>query len=77
MFDVIIESSKIGVRKPESRFFQRACAQLGITASQAVYLDDLGANLKPARSMGMYTIKVEDPAIAIAKLESVLGISLR
>jgi putative hydrolase of the HAD superfamily len=76
LFDVVIESSKIGVRKPEIRFFERACEQLGIAASQAVYLDDLGANLKPARTMGMHTIKVEDPAIAIAELESVLGISL-
>ncbi|MBI3528572.1 MAG: HAD-IA family hydrolase [Betaproteobacteria bacterium] len=76
LFDVVIESSKIGVRKPEIRFFERACEQLGISASQAVYLDDLGTNLKPARTMGMRTIKVEDPAIAIAELESVLEISL-
>ena len=76
LFDVVIESSRIGVRKPEIRFFERACEQLGITASQAVYLDDLGTNLKPARVMGMRTIKVEDPAIAIADLESVLEISL-
>lgn len=77
LFDVVIESSKIGVRKPEIRFFERACDQLGIEASQAVYLDDLGTNLKPARSMGMHTIKVEDPAMAIAELESVLEISLQ
>jgi putative hydrolase of the HAD superfamily len=77
LFDVVIESSKTGVRKPEARFFELACEQLGIAAPQAVYLDDLGSNLKPARSMGMYTIKVEDPAVAIAELESVLAISLR
>lgn len=77
LFDVVIESSKIGVRKPEPRFFELACGQLGITPPQAVYLDDLGTNLKPARAMGMHTIKVGDPAIAISDLESVLGISLR
>lgn len=77
LFDVVIESSKIGVRKPESRFFELACEELGISASQAVYLDDLGTNLKPARTMGMRTIKVADPAIAIAELESVLEIPLR
>ena len=77
LFDVVIESSKIGVRKPEIRFFEQACERLGISASQAVYLDDLGTNLKPARIMGMRTIKVEDPAIAITELESVLEISLR
>jgi putative hydrolase of the HAD superfamily len=77
LFDVVIESSKIGVRKPEARFFELACEQLGITASQAVYLDDLGSNLKPARIMGMHTIKVEDPGVAIAALESVLAMRLR
>lgn len=76
LFDMVIESSKIGVRKPEIRFFERACEQLGITASQAVYLDDLGTNLKPARTMGMRTIKVGNPASAIAELESVLEIRL-
>lgn len=76
LFDIVIESSRIGVRKPETRFFERACEQLGIVASQAVYLDDLGTNLKPARAMGMHTIKVEEPGIAIAELESVLGIRL-
>lgn len=77
LFDVVIESSRIGVRKPETRFFELACEQLGIVASEAVYLDDLGTNLKPARIMGMHTIKVEDPASAIAELESVLGMELR
>jgi len=77
LFDVVIESSRIGVRKPETRFFELACEQLGIVPSQAVYLDDLGTNLKPARIMGMHTIKVEDPAVALAELESVLKITLR
>ncbi len=77
LFDVVIESSKIGVRKPERRFFELACGQLGIAATEAVYLDDLGTNLKPARAMGMHTIKVEDPAVAIAELESVLDLALR
>ncbi len=76
LFDIVIESSKIGARKPEALFFELACKQLRIAAPQAVYLDDLGTNLKPARAMGMHTIKVEDPAIAIAELESVLEIRL-
>lgn len=77
LFDIVIESSRIGVRKPEPRFFELACEQLGIVASEAVYLDDLGTNLKPARTMGMHTIKVEDPASALAQLESVLRMQLR
>jgi putative hydrolase of the HAD superfamily len=76
LFDVVIESSKVGVRKPEPRFFELACAELGITPEQAVYLDDLGTNLKPARKMGMHTIKVEDHSKAIAELEVVLDLKL-
>ena len=76
LFDEVIESSKIGVRKPERRFFELACEKLAIDPSQAVFLDDLGANLKPARAMGMHTIKVADPDLALDELSSVLGIDL-
>ncbi|HEX9547229.1 MAG TPA: HAD-IA family hydrolase [Acidimicrobiales bacterium] len=76
LFDVIIESSKAGVRKPDPRFYRMACDALGIEPSEAVFLDDLGINLKPAREMGMTTIKVVDPSSALAELESVLGFSL-
>lgn len=75
-FHRVIESSKIGARKPEPRFFAAACRQLDIDPAEAVFLDDLGANLKPARAMGMYTIKVEDPDRALAELESLLGLKL-
>jgi putative hydrolase of the HAD superfamily len=74
LFDEVIESSKIGVRKPELRFFEIACEQLGIEADQAVLLDDLGINLKPARAMGMTTIKVTSEAQALGDLGEVLGI---
>ena len=77
LFDVIVESSVVGVRKPEPRFYEIACERLGIEASEAVFLDDLGVNLKPARAMGMTTIKVEDPADAITQLEAVVGFPLR
>lgn len=77
LFDAVIESSKIGARKPEPRFFELVCTRLRIAPEQAVYLDDLGANLKPAKAMGMRTIKVEDPATALAELETALAIVLR
>jgi putative hydrolase of the HAD superfamily len=77
LFDVIIESSKVGVRKPDPRFYELACEALGIEPSEAVFLDDLGVNLKPARAMGMTTIKVVDPDDALAELETVLGLVLR
>ncbi len=77
MFDVVIESSVVGVRKPETRFYEIALEALGIEAGEAVFLDDLGINLKPARALGMTTIKVDDPAVAIDELEAVLGMRLR
>ena len=77
LFDVVIESSKTGVRKPDPRFYEMACEQLGIEPHEAVFLDDLGVNLKPARAMGMTTIKVEDPDEAISELERVLDFPLR
>ena len=77
MFDGIIESSKVGVRKPDPRFYELACERLGIEPSRAVFLDDLGINLKPARAMGMATIKVGEPAQAITELEGIVGFALR
>jgi putative hydrolase of the HAD superfamily len=73
LFDVVVESSRIGVRKPERRFYEIACEQLGITPNEAVMLDDLGVNLKPAREMGMRTIKVGDPDEALRELSEIIG----
>ncbi len=75
-FDVIVESSRVGIRKPEPRFYELACDLLAIEPAEAVFLDDIGANLKPARNMGMHTIKVVDPVAALAELESVVGFPL-
>lgn len=76
IFDVIVESSRIGVRKPEPAFYRIACESLQIQPNEAVMLDDLGVNLKPARELGMRTIKVTDPAEALRELETVLGFPL-
>jgi putative hydrolase of the HAD superfamily len=76
LFDAVVESSKVGVRKPEPRFYELACQTLGVVPAECVFLDDLGINLKPARAMGMTTIKVEDPAVALAELSEVLGLPL-
>ena len=72
-FDVIVESSKIGVRKPEPRFYEIACELLGVTPDECVFLDDLGINLKPAAAMGMATIKVNSEDQAITDLSAALG----
>jgi putative hydrolase of the HAD superfamily len=75
-FDVIVESAREGLRKPDPRIYALVIARLNVLASQAVFLDDLGINLKPARAMGMTTIKVVDPADALRELQAVLGFSL-
>jgi putative hydrolase of the HAD superfamily len=77
VFDVVIESSKAGVRKPDPRIYQMCCTELGVEPQECVFLDDLGVNLKPARTMGMTTIKVTDPDSALAQLEEVVGFALR
>ena len=76
-FAHVVESSKVGVRKPEPRFYEIACELVGVEPTECVFLDDLGINLKPAKAMGMTTIKVGAADQAITELESVLGISLR
>lgn len=76
LFDVVVESSQIGVRKPERRFYEVTLERLGIEAPEAVFLDDLGVNLKPAREMGMTTIKVIDPDVALDELAAVTGLAL-
>jgi putative hydrolase of the HAD superfamily len=76
-FDHIVESSKIGVRKPEPRFYEIACELVGVEPANCVFLDDLGINLKPAAAMGMTTIKVVGAEQAIQDLEAVLDIELR
>ncbi len=77
MFDHIVESSKVGCRKPEPRFYEIACELVGVEPHECVFLDDLGINLKPARAMGMTTIKVVSAEQAITDLEQTLEIPLR
>ena len=73
LFDAVVESREAGVRKPEPAFYRLACERLGVEPQACVFLDDLGINLKPARAMGMVTIKVETEAQALAELEAALG----
>ena len=77
LFEHVVESSKLGLRKPDPRIYQHACDLLGVQPEDCVYLDDLGINLKPARALGMRTIKVGDPDVAIDELQAMVGIQLR
>lgn len=73
LFHHVVESSKVGVRKPDPRFYEIACEWAAVEPDEVVFLDDLGVNLKPAAAMGMTTIKVTDPTIALDELEQVVG----
>ncbi len=77
MFQVVIQSSKVGLRKPDPKIYQMALKALDIAPEDAVYIDDLGINLKPARAMGMQTIKVVDADVALAELEDAVGFALQ
>lgn len=77
LFHHVIESSKVGVRKPDPRIYKMMTDELSVDPKRCIYLDDLGINLKPAREMGMTTIKVEAAAPALEALEHHLGLTLR
>jgi putative hydrolase of the HAD superfamily len=77
LFNHVIESAKIGLRKPDPRIYRMMVEALGVDPNNCVYLDDLGVNLKPAREMGMTTIKVISGPQAIAELEAATGLALR
>ncbi|MGR7025014.1 HAD-IA family hydrolase [Geodermatophilus sp. URMC 62] len=82
LFDAVVESSVEGVRKPEPEIYRRTLTRLSeavgreLAFSDCAYLDDLGINLKPARALGMHTIKVADPADALAELSALVGLPL-
>jgi putative hydrolase of the HAD superfamily len=76
LFDHVIESAKIGLRKPDPRIYRMMIDTLKVDPAKCVYLDDLGVNLKPAREMGMTTIKVANAPQAIAELEVAMGMRL-
>ena len=76
VFEVVVESAVEGLRKPDPRIYQVALARLGVAAAETIFLDDIGRNLKPARELGMTTIKVDDEAQALAELAQALGFAL-
>jgi putative hydrolase of the HAD superfamily len=75
LFDHIIESSRVGIRKPDPRIYQMMCEALEVEADACVYLDDLGINCKPAAQLGMRAIKVVSEAAALDELAAVTGLA--
>jgi putative hydrolase of the HAD superfamily len=76
LFDVVIESSKVGVRKPDPAIYRMMCEALNVRAADCLYLDDLGVNCKGAAQVGMTAIKVVNEAQALADLARATGLSL-
>ncbi|XP_067093682.1 acyl-CoA dehydrogenase family member 10-like isoform X1 [Osmerus mordax] len=76
LFDVIVESCREGLTKPDARIFQLCLHRLGVSAQEAVFLDDLQFNVQAAADLGMTSIKVEEPEAAVGNLEEVLGFPL-
>lgn len=75
-FAIVIESSKVGVRKPDPAIYRMACDAMGVTPDACIYLDDLGINCKPAAMLGMLAIKVVDQDQALADLSAATGIDV-
>ncbi len=74
-FDAFVESAVTGLRKPDPRIYEHVLGALEVAAAEAVFLDDIGGNLKTARQMGMITIKVDDPDVALRELSEAVGLS--
>jgi len=76
LFDLVVESSVEGIRKPNPKIYELTCNRLGVNAARAAFIDDLGINLKPARALGMHTIKVVSEEQALADLAALTGLAL-
>jgi epoxide hydrolase-like predicted phosphatase len=76
LFHVFVESSVVGLRKPDPRIYEHTCSELGVAPDESVFLDDIGSNLKSARALGMHTIKVESAAQALGELARAIDLDL-
>ena len=75
-FELVVESSVEGIRKPNPRIYRLTCERLGVDPAEALFIDDLGINLKPAAALGMQTIKVLSEDQALADLAAATGLEL-
>ena len=76
LFDFVFESSKENVRKPDPNFYKLACQKGGVNPNETIFLDDLGINLKPAKALGMKTIKVVTADKALQELQNLLDFTI-
>ncbi|NJS14697.1 MAG: HAD-IA family hydrolase, partial [Sphingopyxis sp.] len=75
-FDHVLESSKVGIRKPDPRIYAMMSERLDAKPASCIYLDDLGINCKPAAAMGMHAIKVASGEQALTDLSAILGFTV-
>lgn len=73
LFDVVVDSSEVGHRKPEPAIYELTTSMLGVPASEILYLDDFAANIEGAKAAGWRTIHVVDIESALAELDHVLS----
>jgi putative hydrolase of the HAD superfamily len=73
LFDVVIDSSEVGIRKPETAIYELTRAKLDLPHEAIFFLDDLGVNLKPARALGWQTLRYDDTARVLAVLDALVG----
>jgi putative hydrolase of the HAD superfamily len=73
LFDVVVDSSDVGLRKPDRRIYLLTCEQLGVDPSSAVFIDDNRDNVEAARAVGMDAVHFDDdPFAAISELDAIL-----
>ncbi|KAK0423004.1 hypothetical protein QR680_007921 [Steinernema hermaphroditum] len=76
LFDMVIESCRVGIRKPDVAIFKMALEKLRVKPEEVLFVDDIGANLKGAAAVGMRTLKCVDPKKTIREIEGLVGFSL-
>ena len=75
-FNEVVESARIGIRKPTPDIYKHTCSQLGVSPQECVFLDDIGQNLKAAKALGITTVLVTDPIEALKELETITCVKL-
>ena len=76
LFDAVVISAEVGMRKPEERIFRHAAGLLGLAPEECVFIDDIEVNVAAAEAVGMTAVLHGDPAVTVARLGEILGLPL-
>jgi epoxide hydrolase-like predicted phosphatase len=77
LFDGVVISAEVGVRKPDPRIYELGAKAIGLEPADCVFVDDIPGNLKPARDLGMATVHHTGADETVPQLERLLGVRLR